>query len=132
VVEAGLGLGTEEYLAFQMHCFPAGRTARARWGVQPTDRQIESIINQSSYRHLAANGLDQCGLTTLAGRSVGASFVGAATSAIVVAELLRMCLGDRRYEVIDGTLRSLGHRQAVSSEGLSRPFNPGHTKANTH
>jgi hypothetical protein len=131
VVEAGLGLGTEEYLAFQMHCFPAIKAARDRWAGSSLRRQVDSITNQAAYLHLAANGLDQCGLTTLAGRSVGASFVGAATSALVVAELLRMCMGDRRYEVIDGSLRSLCHRQAVASEILTRPFNPGLTQAIT-
>lgn len=128
VVEAGLGLGTEEYLAFQMHCFPASKAARDRWS-RFLPRQVESITNQAAYQHLAANGLDQCGLTTLAGRSVGASFVGTATSALVVAELLRMCMGAQRYEVIDGSLRSLCHRQAITSEILAQPFNPGLTKA---
>jgi hypothetical protein len=32
IIEAGLGRGNEEYLAFQMHCFPAYKSARHRWG----------------------------------------------------------------------------------------------------
>jgi hypothetical protein len=131
VVEAGLGLGTEEYLAFQMHCFPAGKAARDRWSGSSLPRQVDSITNQVAYQHLAANGFDQCGLTSLAGRSVGASFVGTATSALVVAELLRMCMGDQRYEVIDGSLRSLCNRQAIASKILTRPFNPGLAQAVT-
>ncbi len=129
IIEAGLGLGTEEYLAFQVHCFPATRPAHARWGTSSLDRKVDSVINQPAYQSLAAGGLDQCGLTMLAGRSVGAAFVGAATSALVVAELLRMCMGEQRYEVIDGTLRSLDYCNSVVSELLDSPFNPGLTRA---
>jgi len=129
VIEAGLGLGTEEYLAFQMHCFPSSRPARQRWSISSGGRVLSSVIEQPAYKTLAAEGVDQCGLTTLAGRSVGAAFVGAAASSLVVAELLRMCLGERRYEVIDASLRSPEHRVAFVSEILAEPFNPGLTEA---
>lgn len=129
VIEAGLGSGAEEFLAFQLHCFPSSRLARDRWQASSNTRQVDSIVEQPAYQSLSAGGLEECGLTTLAGRSVGAAFVGAATSALAIAELLRMCLGECRYEVIDGTLRSLEHRVAIPSEGLSLPFNPGLTRA---
>ena len=77
---------------------------------------------------LESEGLDQCGLTTLAGRTVGAPFVGAAASAVVVAELLRMVLGDRRYEAVDGTLRSLNEPYAIPKVA-DEPFNPGSVSA---
>lgn len=133
VIEAGLGLGTEEYLAFQVHCFPSSRQARQRWG-KPSDagKFGEAVLSQPAYQSLAVKGVDRCGLTTLAGRSVGAAFVGAATSAVVIAEILRMCIGGRRYEVIDGSLRSLEYRLAIPSELLTLPFNPGLTKATVH
>jgi hypothetical protein len=87
----------------------------------------EEMIHLPAYQSMAAAGLNQCGLTTLAGRSVGASFVGAATATIVIAELLRVVMGAHRYEVIDGTLRSLKYQQAILYEGLDDPFNPGYT-----
>lgn len=129
VIEAGLGLGTDEYLAFQMHCFPSSRSALARWGGTLEKTTPQSLINQPAYKSLSADGLDQCGLTLLAGRSVGAAFVGAMTSTLVVAELLRMATGDQRYDVIDGSLRSLQHRQAITSGIPTVPFNPGLTEA---
>lgn len=125
VIEAGLGLGTEEFLAFQMHSFPAARLARDRWGAASNARSVETIVTQPAYLKLAEDGLDECGLTMLAGRSVGAAFVGTAVSAIVIAELLRMSMGDRRYEVIDGSLRGLTNREVVVSERLNFAFNPG-------
>lgn len=131
VIEAGLGRGTEEYLAFQVHTFPARRAARERWGGVSGGSATENVLSFPAYQSLAAEGLDQCGLTLLAGRSVGASFVGAATAAIVISELLRIIMGGHHYEVIDGTLRSLKSRQAIQYEGPNTPFNPGYTRART-
>ncbi len=125
VIEAGLGAGTREYLAFQIHTFPARRAARCRWGAD-VDHLNDGNDNADNpaYRALAHEGLDDCGITTLAGRTVGASFVGAVTAAVVVAELMRMAMGGPRYEVVDGSLHSLELRQAVvCAEGA--PFNPG-------
>jgi hypothetical protein len=51
------------------------------------------------------------------------------TAALVVAEAMRMVLGDRNYEVIDGTLRAIQHRQAIANEHVLDPFNPGSTPA---
>ncbi len=129
VIEAGLGRGTREYLDFQVHTFPARKSARERWGGATDGRDETDLLDKPAYKSLAKNGLDECGLTLLAGRTVGASFVGTVTATIVVAELLRMVLGDRRYDVIDGTLRSLGHGRAITSEAPDEPFNPGTTSA---
>jgi hypothetical protein len=129
IIEAGLGKGPEEYLAFQVHTFPASRPARARWGRGVSIDAAGSLIGQPAYRALAADGLDECGVTLLAGRSVGASFVGAATSTLVVAELLRLIMDEDRCEVIDGTLRSLNLRQVIRHGNPTAPINPGITQA---
>ena len=84
------------------------------------------VAGNPAYRALAQDGLDDCGITMLAGRTVGASFVGAVTAAVVVAELIRMGLGGHRYEIVDGSLRSLELRQAVMCIDAA-PFNPGST-----
>lgn len=128
VIEAGLGAGTHEYLAFQVHTFPARQTAQHRWGTAVQQANVDTVAENSAYRALAHDGLDDCGVTTLAGRTVGASFVGAATAAVVVAEIIRMGLGGNRYEVLDGSLRSLGLRQAVMCTDTT-PFNPGTTSS---
>jgi len=129
VIEAGLGKGGEEYLALQIHTLPGERSARARWGVQDIGELSDSLYEQPAYQALNAAGLDQCGLTLLANRSVGASFVGAFTATLVIAELLRMAMGEKRYGVIDGTLRSPESYEYVVNEELSTgPFNPGITQ----
>lgn len=128
IIEAGLGRGTEEYLAFQMHCFPAERSARQRWEWANVP-ESEDAFEKPAYESLAAQGVDKCGLTMLANRSVGASFVGAFTSTLVIAELLRMALGAHRYAVIDGSLRSPESFEIVGNAALFDPFNPGVTAA---
>jgi len=128
VIEAGLGGGTTEYLAFQLHTFPARRPARERWGADGGGSIARDLLHQPAYRALAAEGLDACGLTQLAGRTVGAPFVGAAVAALTIAEVLRMVVGGPRYEVIDGTLRNVARRQAIVV-GDDAPFNPGSTEA---
>ncbi len=132
VVEAGLGTGTQEYLAFQLHTFPASRTAREHWGQNSSKaegRAERQVISQPAYQRLGEEGLDECGLTLLAGRSVGASFVGAAASALVISEVLRMAMGAHQYELVDGTLRSLKGCTAIYSGSIGEPFNPGLTRA---
>jgi len=128
IIEAGLGAGRQEYLAFQLHTFPARRSARERWGGRYDASAADDLLNLPAYRALAAAGVDRCGLIDLVGRTVGAPFVGAATATLVVAELLRMVIGEHSYEIIDGSLRSLVHRQTVRS-GQNTVFNPGATWA---
>lgn len=130
VVEAGLGAGPSEYLAFQVHSFPAQKSARARWGIVPSADSPTTLLDQPAYRTLRRDGLDECGLVKLAGRTVGAPFVGAVTSALVAAELVRMAHGFHRYELVDGTLRSLEALTAIRAPALP-PYNPGTASADT-
>ena len=77
-------------------------------------------------RETVPGGLDQCGLTQLAGRTVGAPFVGALAAAIVIGEVLRavngaMAMPDR------GHLRELKYLTVVDAvDGV--PINPGSTR----
>jgi hypothetical protein len=129
IIEAGLGKGAEEYLAFQLHSFPGGKRARQIWGNSPKTISQPLALEKPAYQTLAAEGLDKCGLTLLADRSVGASFVGTFTSSLVIAELLRTVMGEHSYEVIDGTLRSLENRSALSIQKQFPPFNAGFTRS---
>lgn len=131
VVEAGLGRGVEEYLAFQIHTFPASRTARECWRASGPAGVDESLLKRPAYAALAREGLDRCGLINLAGRAVGASFVGTAVSTLVIAEVLRTLVGGRRYELIDGNLRSPARCAAIAHGTEGAPFNPGSTSAVT-
>ncbi len=126
IIEAGLGRA-KEYLAFRVHTFPATKSARDRWEA----RQAENTTNLSclpAYRALEKEGLNQCGITLLADKTVGASFVGTAVSTIIIAELMKLVLGEPQHTLIDGTLRSLDNRQTVPNKNVDT-FNPGATPA---
>lgn len=127
IVEAGLGAGPSEYLAFQVHSFPGRKSARARWGNAFTPESSSGLLDRPAYRALREQGLDECGLLQLAGRTVGAAFVGAVASSLVVAELVRMARGGHRYELIDGTLRSFEGLTALYAADCGA-YNPGTTK----
>lgn len=117
IIEAGLGSNAEKYLGLQMHSFSEAvttKSARDIWGGLTDEKDnLDSLTARPAYQAMQEGGADVCGLTTLAGRAVGASFVGVFTSALVVAELLHMTMGAHRYSVVDVSLRSPDRLQAI-------------------
>ena len=126
VIEAGLGSGTSDFLGFRTHVFPGARKAHDVW--ERSDVMQDNPVDLPAYKNLAAAGLDDCGLTQLAGRTVGAPFVGATAAAIVVGEALRVVNGAHGYSLVDGHLRDLAHLTAVRAEE-QQFINPGTTAA---
>lgn len=126
VIEAGLGHGIRDFLGFRTHLFPGSRNARDIWAPDEEDREIR--IDLPAYQDLEATGADRCGLTQLAGRTVGAPFVGAVAAAVAIGELLRLVNGAHAYEVIDGHLKNLDNRTVVPAADRP-PFSPGSTEA---
>jgi hypothetical protein len=127
IIEAGLGKGVEEYLCFQVHTFPASKSAESYWSRKiAAEETVEKLIQKPAYQDLYGKGFDQCGLTELAGRSVGAPFVGAIASAFVIAEALRLVNNGDAIEVIDGDLRSSKIlNNAIPNRTKFEAFNPG-------
>jgi len=65
-------------------------------------------------------------LIELAGHSVGASFVGAVASTLVIAQVLRLIIGESIDELIDGDLRSSSILSCVvPNRSCLDLFNPG-------
>jgi hypothetical protein len=127
VIEAGLGKGVTEYLAFQIHSFPGPQRAEDVWSptrLTAAAGATSALTRLPAYAALAADGMDECGLTMLAGRSVGASFVGATVSTLVVSEVLRELEGQTPAGLIDGSLRALSRRTVLRAGGIALP-NPG-------
>jgi hypothetical protein len=126
IIEAGLGTGPTEYLAMRLHSFPASTTAQAKWGGAASPQAVQRT-HTGAYADLDAGGMDACGLVQLATRAVGAPFVGAAASTLVIAEVLRLLNGGDLYEVIDMTLRDPGCRELVKATHRTNNWNPGWT-----
>ena len=124
MIEAGLGGGTDDFLGFRTHVFPGGRKAKDVWKPVESNRVVRT--DRPAYEKLAASGLDQCGLTQLAGRTVGAPFVGAIAAAIVIGEAIRVVNGAHGYDLIDGHLRDLKQLTVVDAVD-GAPVNPGST-----
>ena len=127
VIEAGLGKEANEYLSFQVHTFPGPQNARRRWGGTASHQTPLPVADKPAYEALAHEGMDECGITTLAGRTVGASFVGTVAATFMVAELLRMIHGGTGYAIVDGSLRCLKALAAIENVHWRKPFNPGIT-----
>jgi hypothetical protein len=129
VLEAGLGKGPTEYLSFQVHTFPGPQRARDVWSaarIADAATEAPEPARMPAYASLAAaEGLDACGLTTLAGRSVGAAFVGTAVSTLVIAEVLRTLEGSTASGLVDGSLRALSRRTVIPADPSRMAWNPG-------
>src|SRR5215211_9009487 len=75
---------------------------------------------------LKSGALDRCGVTLLAGKAVGAPFVGAAAATLVIAEVLRLLHGGPVHELIDLNLKSPEYRSAVLTQQDFSALNPGY------
>lgn len=127
VVEAGLGRGHRNFRTLRLHVLPGRRTAAEVWHGTVSD---ESPENKPAYAKLLADGdLDRCGMTLLAGKAVGAPFVGATAATLAIAEVLRLLHGGRVNQLIDLDLLCPDTR-TVSAHPLDfHSINPGYSLA---
>lgn len=124
VVEAGLGSGAKDFRAIRIHTFPGTRDPRELW-MPGADKVINT--EAPAYGDLASRGLDQCGVTLLAGKAVGAPFVGMTAAALCLAEVLRLLHGGGVFAVHDVDLKSAMSRVSLPRSAELASFNPGFT-----
>ena len=125
VIDAGLGHGGDDFQAMRLHRFPARRRAAEIWSRSRPEAPPKT--NLPAYANLGTRGLDQCGVTLLAERAVGAPFVGCTAAAIAVSEILRELHGGPCYSVIDLHLRAPDNWVAAAGE-RDDTVNPGITR----
>lgn len=129
IVEAGLGRGHRDFQKIRMHTLPGHRNAEDIWPeVLPA---AETDLPKVYANLVSAGTLDRCGATLLAGKAVGAPFVGMVASCLVVSEVLRVLQGGRRCQLADIDLLSIDHRNVVCGDpdSKSAQINPGFTAA---
>jgi hypothetical protein len=122
VVEAGLGRGYDDFRALRLHVLPGGRPAAELWRGPTVERPH---LGMAAYERLRSEGMDQCGLTMLAGKAVGAPFVGAVAASLVIGEVLRLLHGAQLDQVIDLDLTAIEHRVVVRHTHDFSRVNPG-------
>jgi hypothetical protein len=127
VVEAGLGRGHRDFRAVRLHTLPAPRSAAEIWLRQD---EGETVEDRTAYARMLKDGtLDQCGVTLLAGKAVGAPFVGAAAATFVLSEVLRLLHGGTIHGLLDLDLKAPEYRTAVVSNRDFTGLNPGYVAA---
>lgn len=129
VVEAGLGRGHRDFRTMRLHVLPGRRAAADIW---KQSREGEKLEDRPAYAKLMADGvLDRCGMTLLAGKAVGAPFVGSIAATLALSEVLRVLHGGPVHQLIDLDLLSLDQRVASRHPGGFEGLNPGFALAET-
>ncbi|TCP78865.1 hypothetical protein C8J31_12019 [Rhizobium sp. PP-CC-2G-626] len=127
VVEAGLGRGYRDFRTMRLHVLPGRRTASDIW---KQNSEGEKVIDRPAYAKLMADGvLDRCGMTLLAGKAVGAPFVGSIAAALALSEVLRLLHGGPVHQLIDLDLLSIDQRVSSRHPDDFKGFNPGFVPA---
>lgn len=122
IVEAGIGTGAKDFRAIRIHTFPGTKDPHELW-TPGGEKVVEA--SAPAYNDLKARGLDQCGVTLLAGKAVGAPFVGMTAAALCLAEVLRLLHEGTLFAVHDLDLKSLSYRASVEHKDGLATFNPG-------
>lgn len=89
MIDAGIGRGTRDFESLQIRTIPAGASIEDLWLDQPQQSQRERLMSQGAYADLERE-IGQCGVIPLADASVSVPFVGAATAALMLAQLARL------------------------------------------
>jgi len=115
VIDVGLGAGAGDYLDARLHSFPGTQTPGEIWGDR-TGSFDEALLELPAYRAIEEKTGDHCGTIMIAGRAIGAAFVGAFAASIAVAELLRYYAdSEQRNDLIDLSLRDLSRPRVATA-----------------
>ncbi|MER8674603.1 hypothetical protein [Mesorhizobium sp. M0037] len=124
VVEAGLGRSHQDFRSMLVHTLPGELTASELW--KEAESATPQALEAAAYRSMLADGsLDQCGVTLLAGKAVGAPFVGAVAATLVLCEVLRLLHGGPLHRLIDLNLIDPTRLRAAQQTRDFSTFNPG-------
>lgn len=117
VVETGLGSGYRDFRNIRLHTFPGPRLPPQIWKAEST-AQAATELNDT-YKKLAEERKDICGMTLLASRAVATPFVGALAAVLALAEVMRPLHGGLVYAALDVQMKSLRHRTGAAPAGQS-------------
>jgi len=137
IVDAGLGGDPRNYLDMLVHTFPSGIEAADAFPVRNGQTE-NSLVDQPAYQdHHRKMREDKdltdaeirCGIIEMAGRSIGAAFVGSFAATFVISEVLRNLAGSSEFEVFSYSLRNPDKPKASIKMPEGEAINPGFVKA---
>ncbi|MCC6393518.1 MAG: hypothetical protein IT167_23155 [Bryobacterales bacterium] len=113
IVETGLGSGPQSFKNFSLHTFPGSLRAEKLWSAaNPAD-----LPDTPAYTPSRLPGLDRCGITQLASRTVGVPFVGLIAGVLGISELLRRLHGGVALELASGSISALEDIEIITASG---------------
>lgn len=117
IIDAGLGAGPVEYLDVVVQSFPSPQDPKSAFaeGVRRR-RRLTDAYEAEIARQTAAGASEtgaRCGMLDIAGVTVGAAFVGAFASTLVLADILRLLHDGVPYSVTAVDLRDPSAIRAV-------------------
>ncbi len=89
MIDAGIGHGPGDFDGLQIRTIPNGAATDNLWNAPPPRRSADDLLGKAAYRALEAQSKG-CGAYTLADGSVAVPFVGAATGALTISQVIRL------------------------------------------
>lgn len=89
MLDAGIGRGAVDFEGIQVRTIPAGSSIEGLWLDSPDETRRDRLMTREAYYALEQD-IGRCGVVPLADASVSVPFVGAATAALVLAQLSRL------------------------------------------
>lgn len=89
MIDAGIGHGPGDFDGLQIRTIPKGVATDGLWNAPPPKRSTDDLLGKAAYRALEALSKG-CGAYTLADGSVAVPFVGAATGALTISQVIRL------------------------------------------
>jgi hypothetical protein len=131
-VDAGLGSGYDRYLNILVRSFDGAFDGSEVW-TDLESRQASTVEAlgdgyQREIQEQVANGTSAgdagCGMIEVAGKAVGASFVGAVAACLVIADLIRPLHGGPIYRVVSADLGSMAVEATNPTKSRSAERSP--------
>ncbi|MEU9891483.1 hypothetical protein [Sphaerisporangium sp. NPDC051011] len=112
-IDVGLGSGPANFSSILLRRFP-GREESGQVAAWTTTALQTAIPQSPAFNDLSTRG-DNCGMIEIAGKAVGAAFVGVISACIAVAEATRELHGGRGHDILNFDLTTFDLRAAQSS-----------------
>lgn len=89
MIDAGIGRGPSDFEGIQIRVIPKGGSSEALWGSPAPEALVDELLSEPAYQALQ-DKVGPCGTYPLAAASVAVPFVGAATGALSLSQVIRL------------------------------------------